>query len=363
MEIRRLSLAAGIRAPTGVCVVIDVIRSFSSAPLMVHLGARRLVLETDVDRCFAMRDATIRRDRCIGSLLGCGLGDAIGELAFAHPGETALGEAVAAAGRLSYTDDTAMTIALAEALTTDGAIDPQGLGDRFAAHHAREPWRGYGPGPPALFRTVAAGGLSYLDAARHLYGGVGSYGNGAAMRTAPIALAFGDSAALYDQADAGAAVTHAHPVGRDGAAVQALAIALALEADPDEGLAVAAFADRLVAAARTTEIREKMAQVRVMLGDGTGPTDAANRIGRGIAVQESMPFAVYAFLKAPQSFAGCLRIAVLNGGDRDTLGAMAGAIAGAHLGARRLPPDWLGKLENRALIEDLGARLAERFAP
>ena len=55
MEIRRLSLAAGIRAATGVCVVIDVIRSFSSAPLMVHLGARRLILETDVDRCFAMR--------------------------------------------------------------------------------------------------------------------------------------------------------------------------------------------------------------------------------------------------------------------------------------------------------------------
>ena len=48
MEIRRLSLTAGIQAATGTCVVVDVIRSFSSAALMIHLGASRLFLETDV---------------------------------------------------------------------------------------------------------------------------------------------------------------------------------------------------------------------------------------------------------------------------------------------------------------------------
>ncbi|MBK8183686.1 MAG: 2-phosphosulfolactate phosphatase [Candidatus Competibacteraceae bacterium] len=55
MEIRRLSLAAGAKAATGLAVIIDVFRSFSSEPLLIHLGTARLLLENDVERCFARR--------------------------------------------------------------------------------------------------------------------------------------------------------------------------------------------------------------------------------------------------------------------------------------------------------------------
>lgn len=55
MEIRRLSLAEGVRSATGLTVIVDVIRSFSSEPLMALLGAERLVLEGDVEKCFARR--------------------------------------------------------------------------------------------------------------------------------------------------------------------------------------------------------------------------------------------------------------------------------------------------------------------
>lgn len=55
MEIRRLSLAAGASAATGLAVIIDVFRSFSSEPLLIHLGTARLLLENDVERCFALR--------------------------------------------------------------------------------------------------------------------------------------------------------------------------------------------------------------------------------------------------------------------------------------------------------------------
>lgn len=55
MQIERLSLAAGARAATGVAVVIDVFRAFTCAPLMLHLGARRVILEGDPERCRAMR--------------------------------------------------------------------------------------------------------------------------------------------------------------------------------------------------------------------------------------------------------------------------------------------------------------------
>ncbi len=55
MEIRRLALAAGAGAATGLAVVIDVFRSFSSEPLLIHLGTERLLLENAVERCFALR--------------------------------------------------------------------------------------------------------------------------------------------------------------------------------------------------------------------------------------------------------------------------------------------------------------------
>ncbi len=48
MEIRRLALAAGAGAATGLAVVIYVFRSFSSEPLLIHLGTERLLLENAV---------------------------------------------------------------------------------------------------------------------------------------------------------------------------------------------------------------------------------------------------------------------------------------------------------------------------
>lgn len=53
MQIQRLSLAEGAREATGVAVIIDVFRAFTCEPLMLHLGARRLILEGDPQRCLA----------------------------------------------------------------------------------------------------------------------------------------------------------------------------------------------------------------------------------------------------------------------------------------------------------------------
>jgi poly(ADP-ribose) glycohydrolase ARH3 len=76
-------------------------------------------------------------------------------------------------------------------------------------------------------------------------------------------------------------------------------------------------------------------------------------------VHESLPFALYSFLSHPKSFEDCLFCAILHGGDRDTLGAMACAISGAYLGIECIPQVWIEKLENRPYIEDLALRLSE----
>ena len=59
MEIRRLSLLEGAKDATGIAVIIDVFRAFSCEPVLHALGAERVLLEADVDRCLAMRGRAV----------------------------------------------------------------------------------------------------------------------------------------------------------------------------------------------------------------------------------------------------------------------------------------------------------------
>jgi poly(ADP-ribose) glycohydrolase ARH3 len=299
------------------------------------------------------------KSKFLGGMVGSALGDAIGELAFWRSDEARLRSKIAQSDVLVYTDDTAMAIGLAQAITQVGRLDEQHLGDTFRANYKREPWRGYAMGPPTVFRMVERRGMSYSEAARSLFRGQGSFGNGAAMRIAPVGLFFHDSPDLYEQARASASVTHAHPVGVDGAAVLAWAIAQAVKLDPQETFPFEPFSQRLVDFAQTPEIRDKMVLVRTLLAEDVPPSDAARRLGRSVAVHQSMPFAIYSFLRHPKSFEDCLFCAILHGGDRDTLGAMACAVSGAYLGVEAIPQDWWEKLENRQYVEDLARRLVE----
>jgi poly(ADP-ribose) glycohydrolase ARH3 len=299
------------------------------------------------------------KSKFLGGMVGSALGDAIGELAFWRSGEARLRSKIAQSDVLVYTDDTAMAIGLAEAITLVGRLDEQHLGDTFRANYKREPWRGYATGPPRVFSLVEKRGMSYSEAARSLFGGQGSFGNGAAMRIAPVGLFFHDSPDLYEKARLSASVTHAHPVGVDGAAVLAWAIAQAVKLDPQGPFPFEPFSQGLVDFARTPEIRDKMMLVRTLLAEDVPAPDAARRLGRSVAVHQSMPFAIYAFLQHPKSFEACLFCAILNGGDRDTLGAMACAVSGAYLGVEAIPQAWREKLENREYIEELALTLME----
>ena len=293
----------------------------------------------------------------LGCLLGSALGDAIGELAFHFPAEDRLRAIIAATPVLRYTDDTAMAIGLAESLIERGDLDPQHLGRTFHRHFNREPWRGYASGPPSIFQLVEKLGITYQDAARRLFDGQGSQGNGAAMRVAPLGLFFHDAPDLHDKAVAAAAVTHAHPLAQDGAAVQAAAVAMALHQDPRKSFPRDTFLRRMLSGAQTPEIQERLSLVKTLLkGKVPGP-EAARILGKSVRIHESLPFAIYAFLAHPHSFENCLLEAVLNGGDRDTLGAMAGAISGAYLGVTAIPALWREKLENQGLLERLARGL------
>jgi poly(ADP-ribose) glycohydrolase ARH3 len=295
----------------------------------------------------------------LGGMVGSALGDAIGELAFRYPSKEGLCIQLDQLREFRYTDDSAMSIGLAESILKKGFLDQQDLGETFRTNFQREPWRGYASGPPTIFSMVERLGITYAEAARSLFGGSGSFGNGAAMRIVPVGLFFHNSPDLYKEACISASVTHAHPVGKDGAAVQARAISLAVKLDPREAFPLKAFVDELIDFASTPEIEEKILLVQRLIDAHAPPSSAAEQLGRTVAVYESMPFALYSFLCHLKSFEDCLYCAILHGGDRDTLGAMVGAVSGAYLGIESIPQSWRQRLENRSSIEDLALRLSE----
>jgi poly(ADP-ribose) glycohydrolase ARH3 len=298
-------------------------------------------------------------NRFSGCLLGSALGDAIGELAFHNTSMDRLSYKLELVKELIYTDDTAMAIGIAESLIERGYLDPEHLGKTFQKNFMREPWRGYASGPPTIFAAVDQTGTTYVEAAKSLFGGRGSFGNGAAMRVAPIGLVYHDSLDLYEKANLSATVTHAHPVGIDGSAIQAKAVALTVELDPENEFSPDKFLNDLIDFTRTPQMKSKLLLVQRLIVEKISPMRAAQQIGRSVTAHESIPFSIYSFLLYPQSFENCLFCSILNGGDRDTLGAMAGAISGAYLGIEALPQTWLQKLENKTFIQELALKLME----
>ena len=182
------------------------------------------------------------------------------------------------------------------------------------------------------------------------------------MRIAQIGLFYHRADDLDSQARVSATVTHAHPVGIDSAAVQAAAVGRAVALDPGELFDAGAFVAALFAVSRTDIIRGRMVLVRELIAAVADPGSAADAIGRTVSVHESMPFAIYVFLANPKSCIDCLYTAALNGGDRDTLAAMASAVSGAYLGIEALLAPWLAKVENRDDIEILALRMAKLVA-
>ena len=105
-----------------------------------------------------------------------------------------------------------------------------------------------------------------------------------------------------------------------------------------------------------------MKLLEILLAENVSPAIAAKQLGQSVAVHESMPFAIYSFIRHPSSFEDCLYCAIMHGGDRDTLGAMAGAVSGAYLGIDAIPHEWRRKLENQEIIEELALELARKTA-
>ena len=256
---------------------------------------------------------------------------------------------------LIYTDDTHMTIGVAESLVGSKGFDGEHMAQTFLRNYESEPWRGYGPGPPMIFRMIKSG-EPWDSAADKLYQG-GSFGNGSAMRVAPVGLLYPNSPEkLREIAYESSSITHSHELGKEGAAIQAYAVALALNASPEEEIDRRVFILKLQQFVRSWIYKEKIASIEELLSE-QDRTKVVAVLGNGIEAPRSVPTAIYSFLRQPKSYKDSVIYAISLGGDTDTIASMTGAISGAYLGIGAIPQEWSAKLENRAYIEALAERL------
>lgn len=294
------------------------------------------------------------KSRFIGSMIGTAIGDSLGS---SVEGSTIYSlESLNISLQGGWTDDTHMMIGVAESLIACRGFDVEHMALTFVRNYEKEPWRGYGPGPPRVFKMIKAG-IPWREASRRLYGGVGSFGNGAAMRIAPVALLFYDDfAKLREVAYYQSIITHTHQLGIEGAVIQAYSIALALRSGLEGRLDPSDFLSKLIDLTRNEIYREKLEKCLTLLRE-SGKKKVVKELGNGFEAYNSVPTSIYCFLRNKDSFKESVIYAVSLGGDTDTIGAMTGAISGAYHGVEKIPEDWRNKIEKKEYIEHLAIEL------
>src|SRR5262245_22001769 len=163
-------------------------------------------------------------DRALVSLDGLSVGDALGETCFSFLRTRFDRQLPPAPWR--WTDDTEMALSIVAVLKQHGQIEQDALAASFAGHFHQS--RGYGRAMYFLLLPALRGGRPWHLAARDLFAGEGSLGNGAAMRVAPVGAYFADDLQrAAAEAVRSAEVTHAHPEAAAGAVAVTIAAALA----------------------------------------------------------------------------------------------------------------------------------------
>ncbi|TQV86228.1 hypothetical protein FKG94_01360 [Exilibacterium tricleocarpae] len=271
-------------------------------------------------------------DKYKGCFLGLAVGDAFGAPYEGGLLERLLWKAIGKTrdGKLRYTDDTQMAIDLAESFLHNSAIEQDHLAYRFAQSYQ---WsRGYGPSTSRLLKLIKKG-KNWRDANKKKFK-TGSFGNGAAMRAPILAMCFpSNTLALLNNVTKSAEITHAHPLGIEGAKLIALATQAAFRDLENEAILM-----KLLHQCQSRIYKNKITFCAEALNRSEKKIKEIKRnLGNGIAAPQSCVTAIYFSLKfRDQKFESMLSQIFTLGGDVDTIASMAGAIWGAFNGASTL---------------------------
>ena len=302
------------------------------------------------------------QERILGAVLGLAVGDALGVPVEFQPRDALRREPVTGMRGFgshhqppgTWSDDTSLAMCLLESLLGAG-FSLYDAGRRFVAWHDSNYWTARG--------SVFDVGNATAEAIRRLKrgtpaveaGGKGETdnGNGSLMRLLPASICFARSpeAMAARAISQFSSITHAHPRSRLACILFSwLASALLEGKDP-----AAALQEAKARAGTLTGYAAELEHFGLLLQQDLAGLPEG-RISSGGYVVHTLTAAVWCLL-GTGSFRDCVLRAVNLGGDTDTTGAVAGALAGLHYGLSSIPTEWTEALARAKEIRDCAGRL------
>lgn len=225
--------------------------------------------------------------------------------------------------------------------------------------------RGYGRAAAEVFHQLRKTNLkSPLQPARDLFNGIGSFGNGGAMRVAPVAIFCHNKtpSKVVELAKKSAEITHTHEEGLNGAILQALAIHQILQ-QTESGIDSQHFLSELELKMQMVEesggeigYSQKLKEIARLLQIDPSEEQVVNRLGNSYSALKSVPTAIYCFLRTVSGqnltdsqksnpFRAAIEYAITLGGDTDTIASMTGALCGAYYSESSISKNLLAHCE------------------
>jgi ADP-ribosylglycohydrolase len=280
------------------------------------------------------------------SLTGLSVGDAFGEHFLSHIEDIPrrrVGDPV-----WGWTDDTEMAISIVSNLLTHRAIQQDELAREFLDRF--DPRRRYGRAMLFQYFPRLRAGDRWRDVAYGLFYGEGSYGNGAAMRVAPLGAWFADDLdAVAKQARLSAEVTHAHAEGIAGTVAVAVAAAFAARQTKVRSITgPRSLIESVLPFVPESEVRQRLVLLYETVGPGAPIAHIAGLVGDGglVSAQDTVPLCIWAAGRYLDNYEEALWQTVSVLGDMDTNCAIVGGIVAAHVGVAGIPARWLESRES-----------------
>ncbi len=300
----------------------------------------------------------------IATLVGCAIGDALGNPFEMKPASSPMFESWAGnfieGGTFwwgqpgQYTDDTLMSIALASSLLEKVGFDPLDVSTKYLAWMDSGNTRGIGGTTANALHRIKLGASWEESGLTHNPDGSPTGGNGTAMRASPIGIYYRhDLNKLLEVAMTDASITHNSLEPKMGSIAVALGTALLANRthDPETVL------DEVVNVLSDSVVKNKLQAAQYHMSAGTDPKIALADIGTEGYVPATVGAAFYC-LAATYNFREAIELAVRAGGDTDTTAAIVGAMAGSFYGLDAIPEEFKSQVENFELLCALDEELA-----
>jgi ADP-ribosylglycohydrolase len=242
-----------------------------------------------------------------------------------------------------FTDDTNMALSIFSTLRQYGEIHQDQLAKNFAEHFDRS--RGYGLGARHLLMQMRNGN-PWRELTREMFGGTGSYGNGSAMRVAPLGAYFADDLnTVVENARLSSEITHSHPEGVAGAIAIGVAAAFAWQLRGTQ-ITRHIFIDQILPHVPESEVKQGIRVAQEIPVDTPIWPNVVSKIGNGsgISAQDTVPFVLWCAGESLSDYEPAIWLTASGGGDVDTTCAMVGGIVASYTGIEGIPKEWI---ENR----------------